>query len=60
MTTVKVAACQLPEVRQDVGQALMWMETYLARADFQRVEVVCFPECYLQGYLCDSPSAKDQ
>jgi 5-aminopentanamidase len=39
---------------------LRWMETYLARADFQRVDLVCFPECYLQGYLCDGPSAKAQ
>src|SRR2546423_10480236 len=53
MTTVKVAACQLPEVWQDVGRASKWMEMYLAEADLQEIDLVCFPECYLQGYLCD-------
>jgi predicted amidohydrolase len=60
MATVKVAACQLPEVRQDIGRALGWMETYLATADRQHVDLVCFPECYLQGYLCDARSANKQ
>src|SRR5688572_8199124 len=60
VTTVKVAACQLPEVRRDVDRAAAVIETYLAAADSQHVKLVCFPECYLQGYLCDADSAKDQ
>jgi 5-aminopentanamidase len=58
MSAVKVAACQLPEVRENIDRALVWMETYLAAADSQLVDLVCFPECYLQGYLCDGPSAQ--
>jgi predicted amidohydrolase len=56
---VKVAACQLPEIREDIGRALAWMEVYLAEADDQQVELVCFPECYLQGYLCDPHRANE-
>src|SRR4030095_4291256 len=36
-----------------------WMETYLAQADCQQVELVCFPECYVQGYLCDIRRANE-
>ncbi len=57
---MKIAACQLPEIRRDVDRALAVMERYLAVADSQHVELVCLPECYLQGYLCDAVSAKDQ
>jgi predicted amidohydrolase len=59
MTTVKVGACQLPEVWQDVGRALKWMETFLMEADLRQVDLLCFPECYLQGYLCDAQSANE-
>jgi predicted amidohydrolase len=55
--TVQVAACQLPEVREDAGQAVGWMERYLLEADSRQIDLVCFPECYLQGYLCDFRSA---
>jgi predicted amidohydrolase len=36
------------------------MEIYLEKADRQQVELVCFPECYLQGYLCDARAAGEQ
>src|SRR5262245_60082184 len=56
--TVKVAAGQMPEIREDVGRAITWMQTCLAEADFRGFDLLCFPECYLQGYLTDYPSAK--
>jgi predicted amidohydrolase len=60
VATLKVAACQLPEVREDIDRTLGWMEMYLAEADRQQVDLVCFPECYLQGYLCDARAANEQ
>jgi predicted amidohydrolase len=56
--SVKVAACQLPEIRQDIDGALSWIQDYCDKADSQDVKLVCFPECYLQGYLCESESAR--
>ncbi len=60
MRAVKVAGCQLPEVRKDADRALAWIETYAAKADCQEVALACFPECYLQGYLTENQDARDQ
>ena len=54
----KVAACQVPEIRGDAEQALWWIETYAARADAQGASLVCFPECFLQGYLVEEDEAR--
>ena len=56
--TTKVAACQVPEVRGDVEQALWWIETYAAHAESQEARLVCFPECFLQGYLVEEEQAR--
>lgn len=55
--TIKVAACQMPEVREDAEAALRDIETWAARSESAGADVVCFPECYLQGYLCDAEAA---
>ena len=54
----KVAACQVPEVRADVEQALWWIEKYAAHAESQEARLVCFPECFLQGYLVEEEQAR--
>jgi predicted amidohydrolase len=36
------------------------METNLANADRLQVDLLCFPECFLQGYLTDYSSARKQ
>jgi len=54
----KVAACQVPEIRGDVEQALWWIETHAAHAESQEARLVCFPECFLQGYLVDEQQAR--
>ncbi len=36
------------------------MKTYLKKADLQHVDLMCFPECYLQGYLLDARNATEQ
>ncbi len=50
-TNIKVAVCQLPEVRENTDGALSWMEQYAERAGTEGARLVCFPECFLQGYL---------
>jgi predicted amidohydrolase len=55
---MKVAACQVPDIREDTDKALAWIETYVAKAESQGVELLCFPECFLQGYLVDEDLAR--
>src|SRR5688572_25159839 len=45
-----VAACQLPEIRHDADRALALMATCSSAAEKGGADLVCFPECYLQGY----------
>ena len=45
LNPIKVAACQLPEVLEDVDHALDLIETYALRAEAASVKLVCFPEC---------------
>lgn len=51
---MRIAAHQVPEYRLDVESALRQLES--ARPD---VEIACFPECYLQGYLTDRAVASE-
>lgn len=48
--TLKIAACQLPYIHEDVETALQFIIDYAAKAESQNARLVCFPECYLQGY----------
>jgi predicted amidohydrolase len=48
----------MPEVRENVHRATSLMQACLAKADFQGVDLLCFPECYLQGYLTEYSAAK--
>jgi predicted amidohydrolase len=48
--TMRVATCQLPEVRGDVPRAVSLMSDYSLEAERRGADLVCFPECFLQGY----------
>ncbi|ULA59252.1 MAG: Putative Carbon-nitrogen hydrolase [Nitrospira sp.] len=47
---MRIATCQLPEVRGDVARALSLMHAYALEAERRGADLVCFPECFLQGY----------
>lgn len=47
---MKVAACQLPEIRNDMHRAMVLIETHTLAAQREGASLVCFPECFLQGY----------
>lgn len=53
MSPLRVGACQTPEFLGDAGAALDCLETFAAQADTQGVELLLFPECFLQGYLVE-------
>lgn len=48
-----MAACQVPDVREDRARALGWIRSFADKASAQGASLVCFPECFLQGYLTD-------
>lgn len=50
---VAIASCQLPDVQQDVEKSLNYIINYAEKAESQAAQLVCFPECYLQGYILD-------
>ena len=54
----RVAVCQVPDIRADIASALEWIEKLARQAAAQGVSLICFPECFLQGYLTDSYLAK--
>ena len=54
----KVAACQVPDIRENIDASLEWIEKFTNQAEQKGVSLVCFPECFLQGYLTDEQSAK--
>jgi predicted amidohydrolase len=47
---MKVAACQLPGVYDDSRRALAVVKLYALEAGRSGADLVCFPECFLQGY----------
>ena len=55
---VKVAACQAPDIRGDIGGALSWIKTYSEKAETLGVDLLSFPECFLQGYLVEDGLAR--
>ena len=54
----KVAACQVPDIRENIDASLEWIERFTKQAEEKDVLLVCFPECFLQGYLTDEQLAK--
>lgn len=54
----KVAVCQVPDIRENVDLSLDWIERFTKQADDDGVSLICFPECFLQGYLTDERLAK--
>lgn len=47
---MKIATCQLPHLLKDSDRALALVDLYSANAQRQGAKLVCFPECFLQGY----------
>ncbi len=54
MTSIRIAAAQTPEFRDDVAAALAWADDVVDAAAAEGAALLCFPEGYLQGYLTDA------
>ena len=48
---MKVAACQPSYLDHDVEQAVLTIVRYAKKAADEGAALVCFPECFLQGYI---------
>src|SRR5262245_4928936 len=51
---LRIGACQTPEILGNVEAALACMETFARRPAADEVDLLLFPECFLQGYLVES------
>ncbi|BEL13019.1 N-carbamoyl-D-amino-acid hydrolase [Actinoplanes sichuanensis] len=50
---VRVGACQTPEILGDPDAALACIEQFATEGAGSDVDLLLFPECFLQGYLTD-------
>ncbi|RSM64032.1 carbon-nitrogen hydrolase family protein [Actinoplanes sp. ATCC 53533] len=56
---LRVGACQTPEILGDIGSALGCIEGFARQADEYGVDLLVFPECFVQGYLVDPAHIRD-
>ncbi len=54
----KVATCQVPDIRENVEASISWIQRFTKQAEEKGVSLICFPECFLQGYLTGEQLAK--
>jgi predicted amidohydrolase len=47
---MRIAACQMEDVHGDVPRAISLIQACVAHAEREGADLVCFPECFLQGY----------
>jgi predicted amidohydrolase len=48
---MRIGACQTPEILGDVDEAIRVVRDFAGQADDAGVDLLLFPECFLQGYL---------
>lgn len=51
--THRIGTFQLQDIQGDIERSLKVIETSLREADDASLSIVCFPECFLQGYTLD-------
>lgn len=58
--THRIGTFQLQDIQGDMERSLKVIETCLSEADDAGLSVVCFPECFLQGYTLDVEDTKNR
>jgi len=56
---VKIASCQTPDIRNDVSAATLLIEEFATEAQQRGAHLICFPECFLQGYTSDREACNE-
>lgn len=54
----RIGAVQPPDVQGDAAQAMSIITSFMTLADQQGIDLLCFPECFLQGYTLDIDTTK--
>lgn len=57
---MRIGACQTPEILGDVDAAVDTIHGFAVQATRAELDVLLFPECFLQGYLVTEPHVRDQ
>jgi predicted amidohydrolase len=50
---MKLATCQMPDTQHDLAATINQISTMAQKAASQDVQLLVFPECYLQGYTAN-------
>ena len=50
---VVIASCQLPDVHENIERSVGLIIVYAKQAHDRGAKLVCYPECFLQGYVVD-------
>jgi predicted amidohydrolase len=56
----KVGAVQLEDLQGDAAASLRIIRLHMMQADNKGVDILCFPECFLQGYTLDTQQTKER
>jgi len=59
MTTLRIGACQPTDIQNDINRSLETIEEYAEEAHTLDVKLLCFPECFLQGYIVHQQQTSD-
>ena len=57
---MRVGACQTPEILSDVDAAVQLIHHFAAAAEAADIDLLMFPECFLQGYLVTEQHVQGQ
>ena len=56
----KIGAVQAKDIQGDVPSSLGVITEVMERADHEGIDILCFPECFLQGYTLDEQTTKER
>lgn len=56
----KIGAVQVQDTQGDISASLRIVHEAMQRADDEDVNILCFPECFLQGYTLDDAETKER
>lgn len=56
----KIGAVQAQDIQGNTPAALRIVHEVMQRADDENINILCFPECFLQGYTLDDAETKER
>ena len=59
LTTLNIASYQGKALYDDVEHNLQIIKQVISKAEKSGIDIVCFPECFIQGYILDKVQAQN-